>query len=97
MHIDTSGARCCTRSPPPPLSSPPSPPLHSPTQNWLYDEGEEEAKSVYAAKLGELTAVGGPVEARAANTAALPAALARLRSACQVGGGGGRRLGGGGG
>ena len=64
---------------------PTHPPTHPPTpQNWLYEEGEEETKSVYVAKLGEVKALGGPVEARAANAAALPAAADALRRTCQV-------------
>ena len=55
-------------------------------QNWLYEEGEDETKSVYIAKLAEVQQLGGPVEARAANAAALPAAADSLRRACKVGG-----------
>ncbi|CAO3568015.1 unnamed protein product [Mortierella alpina] len=33
-------------------------------ENWLYDEGDETTKSVYAAKLGELHVVGKPVVER---------------------------------
>ena len=39
---------------------------------------------MYVAKLGEVKALGGPVEARAANAAALPAAADALRRTCQV-------------
>lgn len=79
----------------PPISRPPSPPSTFPTlpQNWLYEEGEDETKSVYVAKLAEFKGLGGPVEARAANAAALPAAADSLRRACQVGAGAGRRQG----
>ncbi len=70
---------------PHPPNTPAYPPTHPPTpQNWLYEEGEEETKSVYVAKLGEVKALGGPVEARAANAAALPAAADALRRTCQV-------------
>lgn len=48
---------------PPNLSSPlPPPPYLIPLQameDWLYDEGEDVAKSVYSAKLDELKKVGG--------------------------------------
>ena len=54
-------------------------------QNWLYEEGEDEVKSVYVAKLAEMKQLGGPVEARAANAAELPAAAQSLRRACKVG------------
>ena len=33
-------------------------------EDWLYDEGEDVAKSVYTAKLGELTKLGQPIEVR---------------------------------
>lgn len=33
-------------------------------EDWLYDEGEDQAKSVYNEKLGELTKVGAAVEMR---------------------------------
>ncbi|KAI3438271.1 hypothetical protein D9Q98_000706 [Chlorella vulgaris] len=52
-------------------------------ENWLYEEGEDEVKSVYTAKLADVRQLGDPVEARAANVAALPAAAASLRRACQ--------------
>lgn len=72
------------------------PPFPTLPQNWLYEEGEDETKSVYVAKLGEFKALGGPVEARAANAAALPAAADSLRRACQVGAGAWKRQGWGG-
>jgi hypothetical protein len=34
------------------------------TEDWLYDEGEDCAKSVYVAKLDELKKAGEPIEAR---------------------------------
>ncbi|KAL4452428.1 hypothetical protein ABPG75_008090 [Micractinium tetrahymenae] len=52
-------------------------------ENWLYEDGEDEVKSVYVAKLEEMKKLGDPVEARAANAAALPAAADSLRRACQ--------------
>ena len=48
---------------------------------------------MYVAKLEEMKKMGGPVELRAANAAALPGAAASLRGACQVGGGGREGLG----
>lgn len=80
---------------PPPAHPPPSITHHLPScptacppalQNWLYEDGEDEVKSVYVAKLGEMRKLGDPVEARAANAAALPAAADSLRRTCQVGG-----------
>ena len=52
-------------------------------ENWLYDEGEDLAKSAYVAKLGELHALGAPVEARAREAEARPAEVSDLRSLCQ--------------
>lgn len=52
---------------PPP--NPPPPPL---CQNWLYDEGEDEPKSVYVAKLEELQKQGDPIQLRASEDAARP-------------------------
>eukprot|EP01132_Coremiostelium_polycephalum_P003600 gene3600-4482_t len=34
------------------------------TENWLYEEGSDATKSVYQAKLDELTAIGGPIQKR---------------------------------
>lgn len=50
-------------------------------EDWLYDEGEDVARSVYAAKLDELKGLGGPVESRAAEASAAPAAAAALEAA----------------
>jgi heat shock protein 4 len=33
-------------------------------QDWLYDEGEDETKSVYTQKLEELLRLGSPLEQR---------------------------------
>lgn len=41
-------------------------------EDWLYDEGEDETKSTYVAKLAELKAKGDPIEARAADDASRP-------------------------
>ena len=49
-------------------------------EDWLYDEGEDVARSVYVAKLAELRALGGPVEGRAAEAAAGPGAAAALEA-----------------
>jgi heat shock protein 4 len=50
------------------------------TEDWLYDEGEDETKGVYVAKLAELKALGDPMELRAAEEQARPAAAASLSS-----------------
>lgn len=34
------------------------------TQDWLYDEGEDETKSIYTQKLEELLRLGSPLEQR---------------------------------
>jgi molecular chaperone DnaK (HSP70) len=34
------------------------------TENWLYDEGEDQPKQAYIDKLSELTAIGNPVQER---------------------------------
>lgn len=52
-------------------------------QNWLYEDGEDAAKSVYLAKLEELQAQGRPVERRAEEDAARPAAAAGLRATAE--------------
>ncbi|KAK5827527.1 heat shock protein 70 family [Linnemannia elongata] len=50
-------------------------------ENWLYDEGDEATKSVYAAKLAELQVVGGPVIQRYREADARPTAARELREA----------------
>ena len=53
-------------------------------EDWLYDEGEDQSKSVYVAKLAELKSLGGGVEARAREAEGRPAAAAALRQRCQT-------------
>lgn len=48
-------------------------------EDWLYDEGEDETKSTYVAKLAELKAKGAPIEARAADAETRPAAIEQLQ------------------
>ena len=50
-------------------------------QDWLYDEGEDESKTVYVNKLKELEALGEPVLARAREAGARPRATAALMTA----------------
>ena len=52
-------------------------------QDWLYDEGEDEVKSVYTAKLNELKALGAPVEGRYREATQRPAAIASLTGTAQ--------------
>lgn len=47
-------------------------------QDWLYDEGEDESKTVYVNKLKELEALGEPVLARAREAGTRPRATAAL-------------------
>lgn len=48
-------------------------------EDWLYDEGEDQPKSVYTAKLAELKKLGDPIERRAKEAEARPAACVALR------------------
>ena len=48
-------------------------------ENWLYDEGDETTKSVYAAKLAELQVVGTPIIQRYREFEARPTAARELR------------------
>jgi len=48
-------------------------------ENWLYEDGFDATKSVYAAKLEELKKLGGPVEARASEALNRPAAVSALQ------------------
>ena len=52
-------------------------------QNWLYDEGEDEKKSVYVAKLDELRGAGEPVVRRALEASARPVAASSLAATCE--------------
>ena len=56
---------------------------HARAQNWLYDEGEDEKKSVYVAKLDELRGAGEPVVRRALEASARPVAAASLAATCE--------------
>ena len=49
------------------------------TENWLYEDGFDAKKDVLATKLAELRTLGGPVEKRAAEASARPAAVASLQ------------------
>lgn len=55
----------------------------SATEDWLYDEGEEERKSVYVDKLAELHGMGDPIEARFAEAEGREASAAALTSRCK--------------
>ncbi|KAL3944996.1 MAG: hypothetical protein SGBAC_000916 [Bacillariaceae sp.] len=47
--------------------------------NWLYEDGYDATKSVYAAKLAELKKIGGPIEARATEAEGRPGAVAAIQ------------------
>lgn len=49
-------------------------------QDWLYEEGEDESKGVYEAKLKELQALGEPLLHRSREAEARPAAASALAS-----------------
>jgi heat shock protein 4 len=51
------------------------------TEDWLYEDGEDETKGVYVSKLAELKAVGDPIEARHAEETLRPPACDALRAA----------------
>lgn len=48
-------------------------------ENWLYEDGFDATKSVYAEKLGELKVIGGPIESREYESNARPGAVATLQ------------------
>jgi len=52
-------------------------------EDWLYDEGEDVNKSVYAAKLDEMKLLGGPIEERYMENENRPAAIQALRSSAE--------------
>ncbi|KAH0629749.1 hypothetical protein JD844_012087, partial [Phrynosoma platyrhinos] len=48
------------------------------TENWLYEEGEDQSKQVYIDKLAELKAVGQPIQARFQESEERPKAFEEL-------------------
>lgn len=48
-------------------------------ENWLYEEGFDATKSVYASKLAELKKIGSPVEFRASQAENRPTAIAAIQ------------------
>jgi hypothetical protein len=52
------------------------------TEDWLYDEGEDETKGVYSAKLESLQAVGNPVIQRLEEAGTRDGAAATLDTVC---------------
>ncbi|KAI8100756.1 hypothetical protein M9434_005147 [Picochlorum sp. BPE23] len=51
-------------------------------EEWLYDEGEDEKKSVYVAKLKEMEKMGNPIKSRAKEAEMRPKASESLRKLC---------------
>ena len=49
------------------------------TENWLYEDGFDAVKSVYADKLADLKKTGGPIEQRQKEAAARPGAVSNLQ------------------
>eukprot|EP00124_Ichthyophonus_hoferi_P001455 Ihof_evm10s76 gene=Ihof_evmTU10s76 len=49
------------------------------TEDWLYEEGEDELKKVYEEKLAELKKIGNPIVARSVDWVELPKAEETLR------------------
>ncbi|KAI2495843.1 Hsp70 protein [Fragilaria crotonensis] len=49
------------------------------TENWLYEDGFDATKSVYAEKLGDLKRIGDPIEKREFETNARPGAVSTLQ------------------
>merc|ERR1712194_699402 len=49
-------------------------------ENWLYEDGFDATKSVYAEKLVELKSLGGPIEMRSSEAQGRPAALNALKA-----------------
>ena len=58
------------------------PPILEATEDWLYEDGENQTKSVYTAKLEELKKMGDPIELRLSESGARPAAAQILRQLC---------------
>lgn len=50
------------------------------TEDWLYEDGEDETKGVYVSKLAELQAIGEPIAGRAREQLERPEAIASLKS-----------------
>lgn len=53
------------------------------SQDWLYDEGEDETKAVYTTKLDELTKQAEPIATRAREADARGPAATALTNAAQ--------------
>ena len=54
--------------------------LNEKTENWLYEEGFDASKKVYAEKLAQLKTLGSPMEKRLAEAHGRPAAIQALQA-----------------
>jgi len=54
------------------------------TENWLYEDGFDASKKVYAEKLGELKALGEPMEKRQRESQQRPAAVQSLQASLET-------------
>jgi heat shock protein 4 len=54
------------------------------TEDWLYEDGENEIKGVYNAKLAELEAIGEPIVGRAREETERPGAIAALKASASL-------------
>jgi len=57
-------------------------PVLSETEDWLYGDGENQTKSVYADKLASLRALGDPIHARYTEGEERPSAIKEFESVC---------------
>jgi len=53
------------------------------TEDWLYEDGEDETKGVYVAKLEELHKIGDPIKMRSEEESTRPGAVAMLQASGQ--------------
>jgi len=57
--------------------------LQEATENWLYEDGFDAVKSVYAEKLAELKKLGSPMERRQVESQGRPAATSSLQNSLE--------------
>lgn len=58
--------------------------LNEKTENWLYEDGFDATKAVYAEKLKELKAIGEPIQKRKAEAEGRAAAVSALQSTLET-------------
>jgi len=58
--------------------------LNEKTENWLYEEGFDATKAVYAEKLAALKALGEPIQIRQAEALGRAAAVSNLQSSLEM-------------